>query len=142
MADGTDDVRLDAGPFLRWAAIAFAVGFSAHAFDHARRGLTSVPTRVIVIGTMQGLFAVLAVWMTLSGRARAPMAAILVGFGSALLFANGHLLPISPDSYVSGPDDNVSWFSWMTAVSEIGTGVLFGIAGVGAARARKLVHVP
>ena len=116
--------------FLRLAAIAFAIGFSIHALDHARRGLSSVPSHVIVIGTIQGLFAVIAVWMALSGRTRAPVAAILVGFGSALLFTNGHLLPISPDSYVSAPDHNVTWFSWVTAFSEIGTGVLFGIAGV------------
>ena len=116
--------------FLHAAAIAFAIGFSVHAFDHARRGLTSAPTRVIVLGTLQGICAVVAVWMVLSGRGRAPMAAILVGFGSALLFTNGHLLPISPDSYVSDAHPSVTWFSWVTAFAEITTGVVFGIAGL------------
>jgi hypothetical protein len=116
--------------FLRWAAVAFAIGFSVHALDHLRRGLTAAPTRVIIIGTIQGVFAVIAVWMALTGRRRAPAAAILVGFGSALLFTNGHLLPFSPDSFVTEADTGVTWFSWVTALAEIGTGIVFGIAGV------------
>lgn len=115
--------------FLRTAAIAFALGFSVHALDHARRGLGVLPTRVVVVGTIQGLLVALAVWMTMSRRPRAPIAAALVGFGSALLFTSGHLLPSSPDSYVEGPV-NVIWFSWLSAFAEIGTGILFGIAGV------------
>ena len=118
------------GRFLRAAAVAFAIGFSVHALDHAQRGLTSAPLRVIVLGTLQGVFASAAVWIVLRGRERAPMAAILVGFGSALLFANGHLLPVSPDSYVSGAHPSVTWFSWATAFGEITTGILFGIAGL------------
>lgn len=116
--------------FLRLAAIAFAVGFSVHALDHARRGLASAPTRVIVIGTVQGILAVLGLWMVLRGWPQAPLAAMLVGFGSALLFTNGHLLPFSPDSYVTEAQPSVTWFSWMTAFAEIGTGIVLGIAGV------------
>jgi hypothetical protein len=130
MTEQVDPLRRGRDVFLRRAAIAFALGFSVHAFDHALRGLSSAPTRVFIIGTIQGLFAVLAVWMVLRGRERAPMAAILVGFGSALLFTNGHLLPISPDSYVSDAHPSVTWFSWVTAFAEIGTGLVFGIAGL------------
>lgn len=130
MRNRTDQPRCGSDGFLRLGAIAFAIGFSVHALDHARRGLISVPTRVIVIGTIQGVLAVFAVWMVLRGRDRAPTAAILVGFGSALLFTNGHLLPISPDSYVSQADPSVTWFSWVTAFAEIGTGTLFGFAGL------------
>lgn len=130
MSDRIYSVRYDPHLFLRWTAMAFAIGFSAHVLDHVRRGVTSAPTRVIVIGTIQGLLAVLAVWMTLSRNSRAPLAAMLVGFGSALLFMNGHLLPISLDSYVTAPDASVSWFSWLTAFAEIGTGLTFGAAGL------------
>ena len=116
--------------FLRVASIAFAIGFSVHAFDHARRGLNSAPTRVIAIGTIQGALAVLAVWLVLRGHHRGPIAAIFVGFGSALLFTNGHLLPISPDSYVTQAHPSVTWFSWVTAFTEIGSGIVFGLAGL------------
>lgn len=118
------------GGFLRVAALAFAVGFSAHALDHLRRGLSASPSRVIAVGTVQGILAVIAVWMALAGRRGAPAAAIVVGFGSALLFTYGHLLPVSLDSFVSEPHTRVSWFSWLTAVGEIGTGIVFGVAGV------------
>ncbi|HEX2295654.1 MAG TPA: hypothetical protein VHN37_10140 [Actinomycetota bacterium] len=122
--------RIGADGALRVAALAFAAGFSVHALDHLRRGLDASPDRVIAVGTVQGLFAVLAVWMAVTGRRGAPVAAAVVGFGSALLFTYGHVLPVSLDSFVSPPRTNVTWFSWVTAAAEIGTGVAFGIAGL------------
>lgn len=135
MTNRSREARVDSAAFLRLSAIAFAVGFSAHALDHVRRGLYTVPTRVIVIGTIQGVLASIAIGMVLRGHDRAPMAAILIGFGSALLFTNGHLLPISPDSYVSEAHPSVTWFSWVTAFSEITTGIVLGFAGL---RARSM----
>jgi hypothetical protein len=58
---------------------------------------------------------------------------MVVGFGSAILFTYAHLLPsfwpAFQDSFVSGPRINVTWFSWVSAVAEIGTGIVFGING-------------
>ena len=118
---------------LRFTAIAFAIGFSVHGLDHLVRGLDASPGSVVAAGTVQGVLVAVAVWMAVTGRRGAPVAAILVGFGSALLFTYGHLLPVSLDSYVAEPHTNVTWFSWATAAGEIGTGIAFGIAG---ARAR------
>lgn len=123
--------------FLRTAAIAFAIGFSLHALDHFRRGLSSSPTRVIVVGTIQSIVAVVAVWMVLKGRRGGAVMAIVAGFGSALLFTSGHLLPTSLDSYVTARDAGVTWFSWLTALSEIGTGLVFAIAGIRAVFSTK-----
>jgi hypothetical protein len=57
-----------------------------------------------------------------------------VGFGSAALFVYAHILPTFlpafQDSFVSGPRVNVTWFSWVTAVAEIGTALVFGYAGL------------
>lgn len=114
---------------LRMAAIAFAAGYSVHGLDHFRRGLAASPDLVVAAGTVQGAFVLIAVWMALTGRRGAPVAAIVVGFGSALLFTYGHLLPVSLDSFVAEPHTNVTWFSWVTAAGEIGTGILFGLAG-------------
>lgn len=87
----------------------------------------------MVGGMIQGLFVVLAVAMAIAGRDRAPQLAMAVGFGSAILFIYAHLLPsffpAYQDSFVSGPRINVTWFSWVSAVAEIGTGIVFGIAG-------------
>jgi hypothetical protein len=124
--------------YLRWAAIAFAIGFGIHGLDHMRRGMSASPPAVMVGGMIQGLFVAAAVVMALMGRRRAPEAAIAVGFGSAVLFTYAHLLPTFlpdlQDSFVTGPRINVTWFSWLSAVTEIGTGIVFAIAGLRARR--------
>lgn len=119
---------------LRWAAVAFAIGFTIHGLDHLRRGMSAAPMLVMVGGTVQALFVVVVVIMVLTRRSGAPLAATIVGFGSALLFTYAHLLPaVWPgyqDSFISPPHINVTWFSWLSAVAEIGTGIIFGITGV------------
>jgi hypothetical protein len=127
-----------ASRYLRWAAILFAIGFGIHGLDHLRRGMSASPQAVMVGGTIQGLFVVAAVAMAITGGRRAAEAAIAVGFGSALLFTYAHLLPTFlpalQDSFISGPRINVTWFSWLSAVTEIGTGIVFAIAGLRARR--------
>lgn len=134
MTDRFSQLRANSDRFLRWAAVAFAIGFSVHGLDHLRRGITASPTFVMVVGLVQGVFVVYAVRMTLKGRPGAPRAAIFVGFGSALLFSYGHLIPTLwshyQDSFLSVPHTHVTWFSWASAVAEIGTGIIFGVAGV------------
>jgi hypothetical protein len=126
---------------LRWAAILFAVGWGVHLGDHLRRGMAASPHAIMVGGMVQGLFVVVAILMAVTGRRRAPEAAIAVGFGSAILFTYAHLLPsyfpAYQDSFVSGPRINVTWFSWVSAAAEIGTGIVFAIAGIRARRLRS-----
>jgi predicted DCC family thiol-disulfide oxidoreductase YuxK len=120
--------------FLRWAAVAFVIGFGIHGLDHLRRGMSASPMFIMVAGSVQVLFVAAAVAMVFTHRARAPLAAIVVGFGSALAFTYGHLLPTFlpgyQDSFISPPHINVTWFSWFSAVTEIGTGIVFGFAGI------------
>jgi hypothetical protein len=126
---------------LRLSALAFLFGWGLHVIDHLRRGMSASPTFVMVGGMVQGLFVVIAISMALRNHARAPEAAIFVGAGSALIFTYAHLLPNFwpeyQDSYISGPRINVTWFSWVTALSEIGTGLLFAYAGWRARNARQ-----
>ncbi|MGA8329217.1 MAG: hypothetical protein WB777_07990 [Mycobacterium sp.] len=123
---------------LRWAAILFAIGWGFHVADHLRRGMSSAPHAIMVGGMIQGVFVIAAIAMALTGRRRAPEAAIVVGFGSAVLFTYAHVLPsfwpAYQDSFVSGPRINVTWFSWLSAVAEIGTGIVFGIVGTRAVK--------
>src|ERR1700722_5539246 len=120
--------------YLRWAAIAFAIGFGIHGLDHMRRGMSASPPFIMVGGMIQGLFVAVAVVMALTRHRRAPEAAIAVGFGSAVVFTYAHLLPTFlpgyQDSFISLPHINVTWFSWFSALTEIGTGIVFAIAGV------------
>jgi hypothetical protein len=123
---------------LRWAAILFAAGWGVHIVDHLRRGMSAPPHAIMVGGMIQGVFVVVAITMALTGRDRAPEWAMAVGFGSAILFTYAHILPsyfpAYQDSFVTGPRINVTWFSWVSAVAEIGTGLVFAVAGLRARR--------
>jgi hypothetical protein len=134
VTDQLEQSRIASERLLRWAAVAFAIGFTTHGFDHLRRGMSASPMAIMVGGTVQTLLVIAAIAMVFGHRPRAPLAAIIVGFGSALVFTYAHLLPtVWPGyqvSFISLPHTNVTWFSWVTAVAEIGTGIAFGIAGV------------
>jgi cyanate permease len=125
---------------LRWAAIAFVIGWGIHALDHLRRGMSASPPFIMVAGMIQGLFVAVAVVMALTRHRRAPEAAIAIGFASAVGFTYAHLLPTFlpgyQDSFISSPHINVTWFSWFSALTEIGTGVVFALVGI---RARHAV---
>jgi hypothetical protein len=141
MVDQISPARDNATDILRWAAIAFAIGFGVHGLDHMRRGMSASPPFIMVGGMIQGLFVAAAVVMALTRRRRAAEAAIAVGFGSAVVFTYAHLLPTFllgyQDSFISPPHINVTWFSWFSALTEIGTGIMFAIVG---ARARRSVE--
>ncbi|HET6733080.1 hypothetical protein [Mycobacterium sp.] len=126
--------------FLKVAAIAFAGAFGLHGLDHLLRGMTASPMPVMVGGFIQGIFVVIALVLILREHPLARPAAIVVGFGSATLFVYAHLLPTFldgyQDSFVSGPRFNVTWYSWFTAVAEIGTGLILGYVGMRSSRAR------
>jgi hypothetical protein len=140
MIDQVSPRRENGAEILRWAAIAFVVGFGIHGLDHLRRGMSASPPFIMVGGAIQGLFVAVAVAMALTRRRRAPEAPIAVGFGSAVVFTYAHLLPTFlpgyQDSFISPPHINVTWFSWFSALTEIGTGIVFAIAGI---RARRSV---
>ena len=124
--------------FLRISAVAFLFGWGLHVIDHLRRGMSASPMFIMVGGMVQGVIVIIAITMVLRGDRRAPEAAIFTGTGSALVFTYAHLLPnfwpTYQDSFLSGPRINVTWFSWVTALSEIGTGLLFAYAGICARR--------
>lgn len=120
------------------AMIAFVAAFAVHGVDHFRRGMTASPPPVMVGGMVQGMFVAIALVLVLRHHPWAPRAAVFVGFGSAALFTYAHVLPTFlpgwQDSFSSGPRINVTWFSWLTAVGEIGTGLILGYAGMRALR--------
>lgn len=119
---------------LRYAAVGFAVAVAIHGADHAHRGLADQSSPVVVAGTIQGLLGALTVGLVFLGHRWAPGAAIVVGFASAALFAAAHLLPTwqgLSDSYLTpATGAGVTWFSWLTAVLEIGADLVFGWAGL------------
>jgi len=118
--------------------VAFIVAVAIHGGDHAHRGLENQSRQVLSGGTIQAVAGALAVGLVFLRRRSAPVAAIVVGFASAALFSSAHLLPswgAFSDSYVTpAAGAGVTWFSWVTAVLEIGADLAFGTAGLYALR--------
>ncbi|MFV1358502.1 hypothetical protein [Mycolicibacterium fortuitum] len=134
----TAPTKVQTQHFLRLTAWVFLLGWGLHVIDHLLRGMTASPMFVMAGGMIQGVIVIVAIAMALRAQSRAPDLAILTGVGSAVVFTYAHLLPNFwpnfQDSYLTGPRINVTWFSWVTALSEIGTGLLFAYAGLRAKR--------
>jgi hypothetical protein len=119
---------------LRQTAVVFAVAVAVHGADHLRRGVEVVTTEVTAAGSLQFLLAAIALVLVFRRHPAAPVAAIAVGFSSAIGFSAAHLLPhwsSFSDSFTGShvaPD--VTVLSWATAVFEIGADIAFGWAGV------------
>ncbi len=66
MIDQISAGRANGSGILRWAAIAFVIGFGIHGLDHLRRGMSASPPFIMVAGMVQGLFVAVAVVMALT----------------------------------------------------------------------------
>ena len=123
---------------LRSTSVVFLVAVLVHGADHLRRGVDVMTTQVLVGGNIQFGLAFVAVTLVIRRHRLAPVAAIAVGFGSAVLFVTAHLVPdwgAFSDSYVGSPTaPGVTAFSWFTAMFEIAADVAFGLAGLVALR--------
>lgn len=125
--------------FLRVTAFLLAAAFAVHGADHLRRGWDASPLSVLVAGHVQAVLIAVAVVLVVRRSRWAPVTAIVAGLASAVGFAYAHVLPgfwpRFSDSFVtSGPGAGVTWFSWVTAVLEIGAGLLLAFAGFRARR--------
>jgi hypothetical protein len=101
---------------------------------------------LVMIGRgAEALSIAIAVFMVLTRRTWAAQAAIAVGFGSALASTYGHLLPtLVPgfqDSFVSPPHLGVTRYSWISLAAAMGTGIVFGFAGIRTMRSQR-AHRP
>lgn len=130
----SDSNLLTAHRSMTVAMIVFAAAFGLHGIDHLRRGMAASPPSIMIGGMIQGSVVVIAFVLVVRQHRWASQAAIVVGFGSAAVFVYAHLLPTFllgfQDSFTSGPRINVTWFSWLTAVAEIGAGLVLGYVGL------------
>lgn len=127
--------------FLVYSALGYAIGMVVHGVDHAIRGVTGDDAQAAWPGTVQVVAAILtlavsagALALVFRGHRLAPVAAVLIGFGSATVFVLVHLLPrwiALSDSFVAAQAGaRVTTYSWATAALEIATALVFGVAGV------------
>lgn len=120
---------------LRLAALVFAVGFGIHGVDHVIRGFKPVPVAVVIGGNVQTVLVIVTIALVYLGHRLAPAAAIFIGLASAIGFSAAHLLPTWGGGYFSDSfvtpvaNSGVSWFSWVTVFTEIGTALAFAYVG-------------
>ncbi|WP_378736298.1 hypothetical protein [Nocardia brasiliensis] len=124
---------------LRWTAAVFAVALLTHGADHLRRGMDTVSSTVMALGTAQFVLAVATIVLVFTGHRWAATAAVLIGFVSAAGFILVHLFPdwFGPfsDSFINPPAAaKVNGFSWFAAIFEIIADLLIGVAGLRARR--------
>src|SRR4051794_10080250 len=127
---------------LRYAGVVFLVALLAHGADHLRRGFDVVSPEVSVAGNVQLVLAVVAVVLVFKRHRWAPVAAIAIGFPSAIGFTAAHLLPhwsSFSDSFTgSRVGAHVNGLSWAAALFEIAADLAFGFAGLYVLRRRGL----
>lgn len=124
---------------LRWVTLVFAVALVVHGADHLRRGMDSISMLVMALGAVQLVLATVTIAMVFVHHRWAPLAAMGIGFASAVGFVVVHLLPdwFGPlsDSFINPPvSANVTGFSWFAAIFEILADVAIGVAGLRARR--------
>jgi hypothetical protein len=123
---------------LRYAGAIFLVALLVHAADHLRRGFGILTPEVFWAGNFQLLMAIVTLVLVSRGHRLAPIAAVAIGFPSALGFIGAHLLPhwsAFSDSFTgSAVAPHVTAFSWFAALLEIGADLAFGMAGLRALR--------
>jgi hypothetical protein len=115
---------------LRYAALAYAVGFLLHTADHFRRGLEVLTPEVLWAGSVSGVVAVAAIGLALVGHGLAPLIAVAHGLSQGLGVAAVHLLPRWGTFSDSLPDGGADALSWAAVLLEIAAALAFGAAGV------------
>src|SRR3954447_22907142 len=124
-------------------AIAFLAANLLHSADHLPQGLPGVDAVVLAGGGAVTAAAVGVVVLALRKHPAAPLAAVLVGFVTAVLVASSHVAPhwsVLSDSYVD--DVTVDALSWAVVAAEIATAFVLGCVGATRLRDTTRFAVP
>ena len=117
---------------LRYACILYVIGLVLHTADHFRRGPESLTPEVFWLAGVTNVVGLIVIALAFTGHPLAPLAAVVKGFTSAILFAAVHFLPewsAFSDAFPGGAERGVEVTSWAGALIEI-TGLLaLGAAG-------------
>jgi multisubunit Na+/H+ antiporter MnhB subunit len=105
-----------------------------HAADHLRQGIGDLTPEVLWGGVALGAVVLATLPLTLRRHPRAPLAAAVVGLGTAAAVSASHLAPhwsAFSDPY---PDLSVDAWSWGAMLAEIVAALAFAVVGLGAFR--------
>jgi hypothetical protein len=115
----------------------YLAGWLVHNADHLRRGFDVVTTEVIVLGTVAGVLQLVAIGAVFFRFRLAPLLAVAVGLPDAVGIAAVHLLPhwsSLSDAFPGAHSTGVTTWSWVAAIAEVGSALLFTLAGFYALR--------
>jgi len=111
----------------------YLAGWLVHNADHLRRGFDVVTTQVIVLGSVAGVLQLVAIGAVFFRFRLAPLLAVVVGLPDAVGIAAVHLLPhwsSLSDAFPGAHGAGVTVWSWVAASAEVGTALLFALAGL------------
>jgi hypothetical protein len=104
-----------------------------HDLDHVRQA-REVEGGVGGIGLLGVVATITSMSLAIAGHRLAPLAAVLVGFGTALGFVLVHLIPDWGPVSDGYPDIAVDGISWAIAVLPIPVALWLGFTGLSALR--------
>jgi len=122
---------------LVWPILALTSVAWFHDLDHVRQ-VRDVEPGVALLGVLGIVGTLLALALSIARHVLAPLASILVGFGTAIGFFAVHVLPDWGPLSDGYPDLPVDVTSWIAAVVPILVGAWVGVAGLRAARERGI----
>jgi len=114
---------------LRATGVVFLAALLLHGADHLRRGFDVLTPAVFWTGNFQLVAALVTVGLVFLRHRWAPLAAMAIGFPSAVGFIASHLLPHWSSFSDAFPGGNVDGWSWAAALVEIAADLAFGMAG-------------
>lgn len=129
MAQQADLQKRPDDQILRTTGVVFLVCLILHGADHARRGFGAVTPEVFWAGNVQTAMALITVALVFMRHRWAPLAAMAIGFPSAVGFIAAHLLPHWSSFSDAFPGGHVDGWSWAAAFLEIAADLAFGLAG-------------
>lgn len=118
-------------PVLPLAALAVLAANLLHTADHVRQHFAGLNAVVMIGGALVTGQAVAVLVLARQRHRLAPLVAAVVGLTSAVLVAQGHLVPhwsALSDSYVN--DVHVDLLSWAVAVLEVLAALALGAVGL------------
>jgi hypothetical protein len=124
------------------AALVFLAANLLHTADHVRQELAGLNAVVMIGGALVTAQAVAALVLARQRHRLAPVFATAVGFVSAVLVAQSHLLPhwsVLSDSYID--DVHPDLLSWAVAIAEVATAFVLGLIGLQQHRSRTQPRV-
>ena len=111
------------------AHVAFITAMILHTLDHFRQGTGRLSVGVLAGGSFLSLIAVASLPLTFRRHPKAPLAATVVGFYTAVAVTAAHILPnwgVFSDPYSALSLDA---YSWSVMLAEIGMAIVFGAVG-------------